>query len=88
VNVSSGDFFLELTWEETKTGVNYSLGYGIQGNITYKNIDYVISPDNVATYLLDSLSPGVTYELQLQKDGVEVFKSSRTTSKFVLIYFF
>lgn len=86
VNISSGEDHIQLIWEETKVGVNYSLGYGIQGNLTYQDVDYSISPDNTATYLLDKLSPGVTYLLELFKDGQQVFTSTKTTSKYWSIY--
>ena len=81
MNVLSGEDFIHLSWEETKLGINYSLGYGIQGNMTYTEIDYSIMPDSTAFYLIDSLSPGVTYILQLDKDGERVFTSSQTTSR-------
>ncbi|XP_052088192.1 tyrosine-protein phosphatase 10D-like isoform X3 [Mytilus californianus] len=79
VNVSSGSTYLDISWEETKEGVNYTLGYGIPGNITNQEIDYTLTTDNIATYQLDNLSPGVIYTLQLNKDGTEVFKSTGTT---------
>ncbi|XP_076078559.1 tyrosine-protein phosphatase 10D-like isoform X4 [Mytilus galloprovincialis] len=79
VNVSTGSTYLDVSWEETKEGVNYTLGYGIPGNITYQEIGYTLTPDNIASYQIDNLSPGVTYTLQLNKDGTEVFKSTGTT---------
>ncbi|XP_063405189.1 tyrosine-protein phosphatase 10D-like isoform X3 [Mytilus trossulus] len=79
VNVSTGSTYLDVSWEETKEGVNYTLGYGIPDNITYQEIDYTLTPDNIASYQIDNLSPGVTYTLQLKKDGTEVFKSTGTT---------
>lgn len=84
VNVSTGSTYLDVSWEETKEGVNYTLGYGIPGNITYQEIGYTLTPDNIASYQIDNLSPGVIYTLELNKDGTEVFKSTGTTSTFLL----
>ncbi|XP_033740555.1 tyrosine-protein phosphatase 10D-like isoform X2 [Pecten maximus] len=78
VNVTPGEYSLDLTWTESDRDINYTVGYGLPGNISYKDVDRTLGSDFVSYSIID-LEPGVMYQVNIRSAGTSVYNANHTT---------
>ncbi|XP_069134662.1 tyrosine-protein phosphatase 10D-like isoform X1 [Argopecten irradians] len=78
VNVTPGEYSLDLTWTATNGDVNFTVGYGMPGNLSYKDVDRTQGSE-VVYYTITGLDPGVMYQVNVQQDGTSVYSANHTT---------
>ncbi|XP_060067797.1 tyrosine-protein phosphatase 10D-like [Ylistrum balloti] len=78
VNITPAEYSLDLTWTASDVDNNYTVGYGLPGNISYKDVDRS-SGSAVVTYTITDLQPGVTYQIDIRHDGTSIYNASHTT---------
>ncbi|XP_021369342.1 tyrosine-protein phosphatase 10D-like isoform X2 [Mizuhopecten yessoensis] len=78
VNVTPGEYSLDLTWTESDGDVNFTVGYGLAGNISYKDVDRTLGSEVVMKTITD-LQPGVTYQVNILRSGTSIYSANQTT---------